>query len=365
MNPQGKNLMAEIKGAAKSPESGDSTSLSVIAPESGSLAEMFGEGHARYAVELGVTVDLPADMLVGMAVQASNAAKKLEIGAGLVLLKAKSMCAHGEFGGYIDAVGIPVQRASELMAVADMVAKASPDDRRRLLGQPKTILIGMARMDDDVRADLMATGKLNERLTLTEYRALLTDKDKLLAAAESRVKALDAELARSRLTGKAALDLATPLAVVQIRRDAAALAITAQEAMHDFSMLVNRVTEMGGDPKADQWARALSVSLVSALQGLQATIDDQLRDAVEAFGLDTQIPARTEIAMAVPGREEAELIRSAMEGVMVGIERERTKRGHDNYVEQRERAPTKGAYRKDPTADASTTARSSNSSKRR
>ncbi|MEY2690369.1 MAG: hypothetical protein RL375_4569 [Pseudomonadota bacterium] len=348
--------MAEIKGAANSPESG---TLVAADQMSGNGQLVFSDAHIGFSGELGVITDLPRDDAGRTVAAALNTADKLGIGAGLVLLKQQATLPHGTFGKFLADFGIARQRAHELMAIADVLAKASPDDRKRLLGQPKTILIGMARMDDDVRADLLATGKLNEKLTLAEYRELVSDKDKLLAAAESRVKALDAELARTRLTGKAALDLATPLAVVQIRRDAAALAITAQEAMHDFSVLVNRVTEMGGDPKADQWARALSVSLVSALQGLQATIDDQMRDAVEAFGLDAQIPARTEIAMAVPGREEAELIRSAMEGVMVGIERERTKRAHDNYVEQRERAPTKGAYRKDPTADSATASRSS------
>lgn len=354
MNPQGKTLMAEI-------QNGGSADLVVATVSS---ASDFSVGHRTYAEELGMAIDLPPAEHVDNYVKAIGTVARLQIGAGLALLKAKSECKHGEFEKLLKASGVPAERAREHMAIADTLAKASPEDRKRLLGQPKTVLIGMARMDDDVRADLLATGKLNEKLTLAEYRELVSDKDKLLAAAESRVKALDAELARTRLTGKAALDLATPLAVVQIRRDAAALAITAQEAMHDFGVLVNRVTEMGGDPKADQWARALSVSLVSALQGLQATIDDQLRDAVEAFGFDAQIPARTEIAMAVPGREEAELIRSAMEGVMVGIERERTKRAHDNYVEQRERAPTKGAYRKDPTADSAAATRSSSAKRR-
>lgn len=366
MNEQGNALMAQSKTyglpADQTPGSG-SLAATGQTPGSGNLD--FTEAHAGFSVEMGVITDLPREDAGRTVVAALTTVDRLGIGAGLVLLRQQATLPRGTFGRFLAEFGIATQRASELMAIADVLAKASPDDRKKLLGQPKTILIGMARMDDEVRAELLATGKLDAKLTLAEYRELVSDKDKVIAAVESRNKALAAELALARLTGKAALDLATPITVVQVRRDAAALALTAQEAVHDFAVLVNRVTDMGQTAADLQWGRATAVSLVSALQGLQAVIHDQLQDAVTAFGLDTQVPPRTEIAMAVPGREEAELIRSAMEGVMVGIERERAKRKYDGYVEQRERTPTKGAYIKDPSKDADSKPATTANAKRR
>ena len=308
----------------------------------------FSAAHSQLAALLNMDCDLPADELVGRAAQAISTARKLDVGAGLALIKAKSLCMHGEFGGYCAAVGIVVTRASELMSIANAIAGASPEDRKKLLNQPKVALLGLSRMDEEVRADFLASGKLDERLTLDEYRSLLSKRDDALRRQEDTIKGLRIDLQRHEATGKRRLDEVTPMTVVQVRSDAAELAMTAQECVHDFQALMARTQALDGEAATRQWTRAVALSMLSALQSVQQAVHAQIAAVVDGFSLDEQVPAGMELQLAVPGPEEAAFIRNAMLPVLARAEHARSDRGHANYVAERERTPARGRPRNAP-----------------
>ena len=304
-----------------------------------------------------MVLDLPADALVGRAVQALNAAEQLGIGAGLCLLKAKELCLpeSGKFEKYLNDVGIPNQRAYELMAIADVLQRATPEDRKRLMQQPKTTLIGLARMDDEVRQQLLDTGKLDERLTLNEYKALLERKDAELATRGSAIEKLTAQVRTAELTGRKALDVQTPLTVAQVRREATSYAQDALACVHGFTGMANRLVPLDNEPATRAWVTPAALSMVSLLVAVQDAVAYQLSELVSQFELDVDLPSKAELHLATPGPEEAELIRRAMTGVLVAFETRQSQVAYAQYQEQREANPSKGAPRKAPKVTQGTT----------
>lgn len=297
-----------------------------------------------------MVLDLPPDALVGRAVEALNAAEKLGIGAGLCLLKAKELCSAESalFDDYLKSHSLPKERAYELMAIANLLQRATPEDRKRLMQQPKTALIGLARMDDAVRQQLLDTGKLEERLTLNEYKALLNTKHSEVARQKTTIEALTKQLRTAELTGQKALDTTTPMTVVQLRTEAASYAQDALACIHGFTSIGQRLEPLDKEAKTRVWVKPVALSMVSLLQALRDAADQQLAELVSAQELDVEIPEGAALTMAVPGPQEAEHIQRAMTGVLIDFERRHAKLAHAQYEQVRKAEKLRGRPRKAP-----------------
>ncbi len=330
--------------ASKSPLGGDLEAAVAKSADSALLAAA--------VVEFGVDPSLPADLLIGQAVSAINAAERMNMAAGVALLQAKEKCAYGEFEKYLTANGFETERAQEHMAVAAMLLKTKTEERSKLMRQGKTALIGLARMDDEVRQRWLSTGELDERLTLNEYRALLGKKDVALAAANNENQKLLHQVRAAELTGRKALDGSTPLAIGQLRREAASYAQDALACIHGFVDLADKLRCLHTDAKAAKWVAPVSLSLVSLLQGVRETCEQQLLMLVADFGLDKEIPDEAHLAMATPGPQEAQMIREAMRGVLIEFGRNHAVMEYEQYREKRKKTKTKGAFKKAPNAEA-------------
>ena len=312
-------------------------------PESGNLP-------TSVADILGSLVDVPPRELVTRAAFSLNEAARYALGAGVCLLKAKSQCEHGEFTGWLDDAGIPQQRAAELMAIAELVCNASDADRSRLINQRKTVLLGIARMDEEVRQKWLETGELDERLTLNEYEALLAKKDKQIQLQAEDNKRLTAQVKHADLVGQQSVDEVTPLAIAQLRREAASYAQDALACIHGFVGLAEKLEALGMGDKTAAWVKPASLSLHSLLQSIHEATGERLAQVIEDFELDKAIPDGPALMMATPGPEEAELIREAMTGVLIDFGRRQASMGHDQYLESRAKAVVKprGAPKKAP-----------------
>ncbi|MBK1683414.1 hypothetical protein [Rhodoferax fermentans] len=331
--------------------------VAVVGKKAGDLVEITDSGKPESVDPFAMVLDLPADALVGRAVEALNVAERLNIGAGLCLLKARELCSTESvlFDDFLKNHNFPRPRAYELMAIADVLQRATPEDRKRLMQQPKTTLIGLARMDDEVRQQLLDTGKLDERLTLNEYKALLERKDAELATRGSAIEKLTAQVRTAELTGRKALDVQTPLTVAQVRREAASYAQDALACVHGFTGMANRLVPLDNEPSTRAWVKPAALSMVSLLVAVQDAVAYQLSELVSQFELDVELPSKAELHLATPGPEEAELIRRAMTGVLVGFETRQSQVAYAQYQEQREANPSKGAPRKAPKVTQGTT----------
>ncbi len=319
------------------------------APESGGLdTSGLASRLEQLALELGMDMNLPANTLVAYAVEAANISERYLVSAGLGLLKAKNLCRHGEFEEHLQAAGMPRQRSSELMAVASLVAATPVGARKQLLQQPKKVLIGLARMDDEIREQLFETGVLEERLTLAEYHAVLDKKDKLLALAGDDIKRLQAQARSAEIMGRKALDAATPLAVAQLRREAASYAQDALACISGFVALTQKLQSFEAVAGLQPWVAPASLSLVSLLQSVHEAAGHMLTTVNDEFGLDRSVPEGPALMMALPGPEETALIRDAMTEVLIDFERRHTSLAYGQYLETREKFKSKGRPKKAP-----------------
>lgn len=305
----------------------------------------------EFASELNVDLDLPAEELIRRGADAIGVAERLNIAAGLVLLRARELCNHGEFLNYLSQHDIPSQRASEHMAIAGVLLRTAPDDRKKLLRQPKTVTLGIARMDDEVRQHFLDTGELDERLTLQEYKSLLKRRDQEIQLKEEHIKRLDAQLSRSEAVGKKALDAVTPLSVAHLRREASAYAQEALACMHSFASLRERLADLGGTD-ADDWVQPVAASFISLLLMVHEATIVQLERVAADFALKQELPDLSALSLAVPGPEEAAYIRQAMTGVLIGHETNVQHEEYQEYLAKRTAAGTVGAKRKPPTTTA-------------
>lgn len=314
----------------------------------GSLAISQIPGSGDLIDPFTMAPDWSADLLVAKAADAVNMSDRLHVGAGLCLLKAKSLCQRGEFESLLRAAQIASPRASELMAIADVLQRASPEDRKRLMRQPKTALIGLARMDDEIRQKLLETGVLDERLTLTEYHTLMGKKDLLLKQQGDDIKRLKAQVTAAELTGRKALDVVTPLAVAQLRREAASYAQDALACIHGFVSLAQKLAELDNASTTQAWVAPVSLSLVSLLQTVHEAAAAQLSQMVGDFELNRDLPEGPALMMATPGPEEAAMIREAMTGVLIDFGRRHASLEYGQYLETRDKVKSRGRPKNGP-----------------
>lgn len=310
----------------------------------------FLEQHAQLATSFGVSLDmLPVD-LISSARMALDHAKKLEIVAGIALIKARAELPHGEFCKHVEAHNISRQRANELMAVSHMIALASPEDRKKLLGQPKTALIGLARADSEVLDAMLESGKLDVRLTLGEYQSEIKRLQEQVNRLDTYNGELKAKTQKLELTGSQVVDHVTPLPVAHVRRDAVLLAAEAGLCIDGFAILMNKLNEVPTISGGIDWARPVAVSMVSALESVRSALTEQINSVITTYGLDVSIPEGADLQMAVPGPQEKALIDSAIDELLVKAQLKRAQREHDHYVEERVKNPSKGRMRKAPGA---------------
>lgn len=98
--------------------------------ELASAAEYVGVDLSGSLDELAAKAKAANETSITLAQHAMRSA----FGAGLYLLICKQQSVHGTWLSYLEEIGFPRQRASELMRAATALAKTSPKDRDALLG---------------------------------------------------------------------------------------------------------------------------------------------------------------------------------------------------------------------------------------
>jgi hypothetical protein len=337
-----KNVVA-LSG--KGPDSGD---LQAPSETCGSAQLAFTKAHIDLGSACGMVLDVPAADLVRLAGEAVNVAERLGVGAGLALMKAKAELPHGEFSKHLAANKISRERAAELMAVADLIARVSEEDRKKLIGQPKTALIGLARVDSEVREAMLKSGKLDQRLTLAEYQSEIQRLQEQVNRLDTYNGELKAKSQKLELIGSQVVDHVTPLPVAHVRRDAVLLAAEAGLCIDGFAILMNKLNEVPTISGGIDWARPVAVSMVSALESVRSALTEQINSVITAYGLDVSIPEGADLQMVVPGPQEKALIDSALTELLVKAQLKRAERDYAHYVEDREKNPSKGRMRKAP-----------------
>lgn len=273
-------------------------------------------------VGFDLSADLPANVLIEKAAQAVAVVDRLHVGAGLCLIKAKSMLPHGEFVSHLKQSGIPKQRASEMMRLCESLIECSLEDRKKLLQQPKVVLLGLSRMDDEVRQQWLDTGELDDVLTLNEYKAKLAKKDKSEALLQQENEQLSLKIKRMEAQADLKVDAITPVTVVHLRKAAAGFGQEAIALLRAFEDLRSRALELRGSPIAN-WVQPMALQFIAMQQMVIQAAQDELALTLEAFGLEDEKLSATAVSNAIPMVEETQLIREHLNGIMVGAEMRR------------------------------------------
>lgn len=282
------------------PESGEI----VKRPESGHLADMLTATHLREKLGIEIDLDLPAGVLVRNAVEAINAAEKLNIAAGVALLKARAMCEHGQFEVYLKECGIPKQRASEHMAITKALLAADDVERRKLLQQPKTALIGIARMDEEVRQHLLDTGELDAQLTIGEYKQLLTNQGLDLKRKDEEIHALRAKLAQE---GGRSSTGDVPAAVADIRAEVAALVKKSELSIADIYQQLAGMAPLLGVEGVAEWVKPTAQLCMAGLVALRVQLDGAINQVAEHYGLTKLADTPPDVLAELGGDEVAQV----------------------------------------------------------
>lgn len=244
-----------------------------------------------------MNLDLPAKDLVGMAVHHMNLAHKLNMNAGIALLHAQSICSCEDFKSYLADASLPKQRASEQMAVTRAVLLANPEQRSKLIQQPRTVLIGLGQMDEELRQEWLETGELDERLTLTEYKNLVANLKAKLADSQiaheltEREKAALAKQLKRR--AEASDSELVPLAVADMRSEIAALVKKGQLAADSLTTLGREVADLGAT--APDWMLPTARLAFAGLLAVREQLDGSLSAYADLLG-----ERRSELAKAAP-----------------------------------------------------------------
>lgn len=258
----------------------------VVRPDSG--LQEFTQGHEALAETLGMVLKMGAADLIRTAAEGLGVAEKLKIGSGLALLKARAQCEAGQWSTYLSEVGIPKQRAAELMAVADLIAKSEPAERERLLGQPKTVLIGVARLDDAMREAAFAQGRFSERLSIAEYEESIEQMHKQMAdmavqrdKAEADLKAMEKKQRRAE---RDAEDQVVPLVVADARAELAALIKKAELAVTSLHPVGMEIVGLVSHGEAVEWVEPTLRLGLSGLLAVRELVDGAIKSFAEGIG---------------------------------------------------------------------------------
>jgi hypothetical protein len=200
--------------------------------------------------------------------------------------------------------GIHESRATELMAVARLLSNTPAAQRAEMLQQPKTVLIGMARMDDEVLAAALEDGVFKERLTIQEFEAELKKQQALNTTLSQQLDVLrdykkqadDSRIVSSKV----------PHDVSDIRRELCALHLKAELAITDMGDLAQTVCELGERADTKDWMDGAAQMAYSQLRSLAGTLSLKLQGYKELFGVLDELPTEEHRAYLRP--EEAAVV---------------------------------------------------------
>lgn len=236
------------------------------------------------AQQLGFALAGTVDDRLSRAAYSYNTAARLAVEAGYLLLSVKAEVEHGQFQSAIDGLGLPSQRASELMRMAKLATRMPPEKRADLLALPKTKVLALASADPEVIAEVLETDADEiDALSVRDLRQRLRDTQAALADASVQRDTAEAELqAANKRLEKGATDRAdsVPLVVADLRAEVAALAKKAELALDAFGPLGVDIALLIGT-EASAWADGTMRLAVAALCSLRLQLDGVLTKYVK------------------------------------------------------------------------------------
>lgn len=254
----------------------------------------FTEADGAAANSLGIVLSGSLEDRISRAVYSYNAASRLAVEAGYLLLSVKAEVEHGQFVDGVEALGLSKQRASELMRMAKF-ATSLPDDRRaELLMLPKSKVLAIASADAAVIESLLEDGGDLDDLSvrglrdkIKELEAKLTDagveRDTVIAERDGLAKQL-----RRRRAEEAEGDGGVPLVVADVRAEISELVKKAELSLASLSPLGAEVVNLAGHEEAHVWINPTLRLALSGLVALRLQADGLIAQFAKALGDDVK-----------------------------------------------------------------------------
>lgn len=291
------------------------------------------------ARELGIVISGGVDDRLSRAAGAYNAATRLAVEAGYLLLSVKTEIGHGQFDERVSALGLSRQRSSELMRMAKFASSLPQAKRAELLSIPKTKALMLASADQEVLEVLLEDGADDlDGLSVRELRskiallkAQLTDTQVNEQAAKAEAEGLKQRMQRGRTDG-------VPMMVADLRAEILAHGAKARLGIQSLEAAVLELRDMQ-DSVLEDWMSGSVQLLWTQLAALSAQVGS-VAQAVEARFEVADLMAGGMQPMAYLSTEEAAEVAEQFAQLTTAHGYERDLRAHE-----REQARPRGRGR--------------------
>jgi hypothetical protein len=153
------------------------------------------------ALSLGVALGESVDTLMQQVIDCENAATRLHIETGYILLQVKALTAHGQFTTVLEPFGVDRSKATECMAMAKSFSLLDDEQRKKALQLGKSKAVALFKADAAVvaqyltdegieEANILSVRDFRERLQVTE--AQLTNAQVENSTLQSQLKTMTA-----------------------------------------------------------------------------------------------------------------------------------------------------------------------------
>jgi hypothetical protein len=289
-------------------------------------------------------LEASADVRTEQAVFAQNVATYNLVQAGLLLSSVKAEMSRDEFVALVEARGLHLRRAYELMQGASFCARLPDHPRNDVLQMGRSKVLALASADpevvksmlDDDELDMNAMSVKAMRGRIHELEAEIADRDVRLETAEAEVKAAKKAAKRDRV-GE------VPVAVSDVRAEAVAQVRKAELAMDEMLALGRDLAGLSGIESVNEWVDPTARLAVSGLVALRLRLDGVIKQYTKAFELSELKPA----PMSYLAPEEVELTAAKWADLVAVNDHEKALR---DWERKQERPRGKGRPEAKPAA---------------
>lgn len=246
------------------------------------FAGSHGEQLKSLAASLGVDLGGSLVDMADRAAEHMNRSQRHMLASGLLLMRIKLQCEHGEFLQLVQERGFEQRAANRAMQYTQFVASRPEEERELLIGLPKSKVLALASADAEVieavlagdgeaSIDALSVRALQDRIRELEAQAV--DATVQLETTEAKLSAAEKKLA------KVPADRAdhVPLVVAELRAEITALIKKAELAVDSFGPLGADLMNLVGTEAAHAYADATIRLAVAGLSAVQLQVAGVLK----------------------------------------------------------------------------------------
>lgn len=268
------------------------------------------DSNNKLAAILEVTLAKSNNELMNDAAVCMSQSITLMVTSGVMLEEVKQRCAHGEFNGLCESMGISRIRASEAMRYARFAAQVDKDALPNLLMLPKKAALTLANADPEM-IELMLSDdhigkaqKVRNKTQLSELARALTESEDEVTKLSKEKEALERELRAVTEREKAHIGGSEyHPEVVKLRKESA---ILADQAIAGASSIRSHlISVMNLEETRDEFSKQYAAAIYPALAHMATTIKawtDTFIELKSTYGINIE-----DIAGNLNSMEEAEL----------------------------------------------------------